>query len=200
MTGAALIGGIVLAIAAAAAADEDPMRGKHRTEHTVSLEANVAGTPSALYRLWTTADGVTKFFAPKARIDAKPGGEYTILFAPDDDPRGYSHGTFGARVLRAEPGRSLAFEWVAFAGDASLGRNAPPIASRALRDAEPLPTWVELGFEPLEGGRATRVTLHHYGFQDGALWAASHAWFQRAWTGVLESLARYCAEEDRCRE
>jgi hypothetical protein len=35
-------------------------------------------------------------FAPAARIDARPGGEYAILFSPEKDPQGLSHGTKGA--------------------------------------------------------------------------------------------------------
>jgi uncharacterized protein YndB with AHSA1/START domain len=169
------------------------MSGKHKTVHTVSLEATVSAAPEVVYRLWTTDEGVRKFFAPEARIDARRGGEYTILFAPHEDPRGYSHGTFGARILQLEPNRMLSFEWITFAGDDSLGDNAPPLAARAVRDVLPLPTWVELRFDPVDAGRATHITLRHFGFGSGPLWDASYAWFKRAWAGVLKSLEHYCA-------
>lgn len=39
--------------------------GKHKTNHTVSIEAAIDAAPQEVYRLWTTADGVKKFFAPR---------------------------------------------------------------------------------------------------------------------------------------
>ena len=71
------------------------MAGKVKTERTVRLGTTVDASPAEVYRLWTTADGVKRFFAPDARIDARPGGEYTIFFAPEQDPQGLSHGTKG---------------------------------------------------------------------------------------------------------
>jgi uncharacterized protein YndB with AHSA1/START domain len=172
----------------------DLMAGKVKTERTVRLDVTVDATPAEVYRLWTTANGVKRFFAPDARIDARPGGEYTILFAPEQDPQGLSHGTKGARVLKLAPGREIWFEWITFAADTLLGTSAPPVAPRSERDVVPLPTWVELTFEPLEGGKRTAVHFAHYGFGDGARWEASYQWFSRAWAGVLESLKAECAK------
>jgi uncharacterized protein YndB with AHSA1/START domain len=181
-------------LALPAAAEPSIMDGKVKTQRSVMLEAETQCSPDQAYLLWSTTEGVQRFFAPAARIDARPGGEYTILFLPEKDPEGLSHGTKGARVLKAIPGKSLAFEWITFAGDASLGRNAPPLAPRSLRDAVPLPTWVELEFVPLNSDRPrTRVQLAHYGFKGDALWEESHRWFTRAWAGVLEQLKKYCS-------
>jgi uncharacterized protein YndB with AHSA1/START domain len=199
---------VSLAIAAAAAAtalapafaapaatkSHDLMAGKQRTAHLVDLETVVDAPADVVYRLWTTEDGVKSFFAPDAHIDAREGGEYTILFAPDADPAGFDHGTAGAHLLRLVPGRAVWFEWVAFAADESLGPNAPPVAPRSLRDMRPLPTWVEITLDPVPGdaGR-TRVRLVHHGFKDGEPWAASRAWFEGAWGHVLAGLEAACA-------
>jgi len=184
----------VACLALPAGAQAPLMDGKVKTANTIVLEAETQCSPEGTYALWSTAEGVQRFFAPAARIDARPGGEYTVLFLPDKDPEGLSHGTTGARVLKAVPGKSLAFEWITFAGDGNLGRNAPPLAPRDLRDAVPLPTWVELEFVPLAGDPPrTHVQLAHYGFKDDALWTDSYRWFTRAWTGVLEQLKKYCA-------
>jgi uncharacterized protein YndB with AHSA1/START domain len=172
----------------------DLMAGKVKTERTVRLETTVDASPAEVYRLWTTADGVKRFFAPAARIDARPGGEYTILFAPAQDPQGLSHGTKGARVLKLVDGKEAWFEWITFTADTLLGTSAPPVAPRSERDVVPLPTWVELSFEPLDGGKRTAVHFAHYGFRDGARWEASYQWFSRAWAGVLESLKAECAK------
>ena len=57
---AALACCLLLASAAvpAGSADTGLMRGKQKTEHTVSLEATVSAAPEGVYRLWTTNEGV----------------------------------------------------------------------------------------------------------------------------------------------
>jgi uncharacterized protein YndB with AHSA1/START domain len=168
------------------------MAGKVKTERTVRLEATVDAPPAEVYRFWTTVEGVKRFFAPDARIDARPGGEYTILFAPEQDPEGLSHGTKGARILKLVEDKEVWFEWITFAADTLLGAYAPPVALRSERDVVPLPTWVEITFEPVDGGKRTAVHFAHYGFREGARWEASYQWFSRAWAGVLDSLKAHC--------
>jgi uncharacterized protein YndB with AHSA1/START domain len=169
------------------------MQGKQKTDRTIFLEATVDAPPTEVFRLWTSEEGVKKFFAPAARVEASVGGRYEILFAPDKDPEGNSHGTKGARILKLVPEKELAFEWITFAGDELLGSNAPPYAPPSERNVRPLPTWVELTFEPLEAQPGkTRVRFAHYGFRDGEKWEKSFHWFQRAWKGVLDELTAYC--------
>lgn len=173
------------------------MTGKTRTDRTVQLEVTVDCPAAEVYRLWTTAEGVKSFFAPDARIDARPGGRYEIVFVPDRDPEGRSHGTAGARVLKLDPDREVAFEWITFAADTTLGANAPPIAPRSLRDRRPLPTWVTIHLDPApEDSGRTRMRFTHAGFRSGPLWERSFKWFSRAWAGVLESLAAHCREAE----
>jgi hypothetical protein len=144
--------------------------------------------------LWSTDEGVRAFFAPASRIGRGAGDEYTILFSPVNDPQGLSHGTNGARILASTPGRFLAFEWITFAGDPSLGPNGPPVAPPHVRNASPLPTWVEITLLPTVD-EGTRVQFRHYGFRDGELWSASQAWFTRAWQRVLAQLEETCRRQ-----
>ena len=172
------------------------MEGQVKTNRTVRLDAIIEAPPSEVYQLWTSADGVKKFFAPEAKIDAKIGGRYQIIFAPLKDPEGESHGTKGARILDLVPNEKLIFEWVTFAGDDLLGKNAPPSAPPSERNIKPLPTWVELSFQPVEGQPSqTRVKFAHYGFRDGEKWEQSYLWFTRAWKGVLDQLSEYCQKQ-----
>ena len=169
------------------------MAGKQKTDRTIWLEATVPAPPAEVFRLWTSKEGVGKFFAPDARIDARAGGRYEILFAPATDPEGNSHGTKGARILKIVPDRELVFEWITFAGDESLGRNAPPYAPPAERNIRPLPTWVEVAFESVAGQpEQTHLRFAHYGFREGEKWEESYRWFGRAWKGVLDELVSYC--------
>lgn len=172
------------------------MKGKVKTDRTVNLDAIVDASPADVYRLWTSADGVKKFFAPEARIDPKIGGRYQIIFFPSKDPEGESHGTKGARILDLVPNQKLVFEWITFAGDDLLGKNAPPYAPPSERNLNPLPTWVELSFEPVAGQpNQTHVKLAHYGFREGEKWERSYQWFTHAWQGVLDQLSQYCRKQ-----
>ncbi len=174
-------------------ANPDLMLGKQKTDRTIFLDAIIAAPPAEVFRLWTSAEGIRKFFAPDARVDAAVGGRYEVLFAPAKDPEGNSHGTKGAHILKLVPDKELAFEWITFAGDELLGRNAPPYAPPSERNVRPLPTWVELTFEPVPGEpNQTHLRFAHFGFRDGEKWEASYHWFGRAWKGVLDELAAYC--------
>ncbi|MDT4967807.1 MAG: hypothetical protein QOJ64_2544 [Acidobacteriota bacterium] len=181
-----MIGAILAASPSSQAQKPDIMKGKTKTDHTIMLEKIVDATPAEAFRLWSTAEGVKTFFAPDARIGSKPGDEYTIMFFPADDPQGLVHGTKGARILEMVPGKKLTFEWIVFAADKLKGSHAPPYAAPEIRNEDPLPTWVELTFEPTADNK-TRIVFRHYGFRDGELWAESYRWFTRAWSGVLEN-------------
>lgn len=172
------------------------MAGKTKTTRTVVLDTTVNASPAKVFRLWTSAEGVKKFFAPDARIDATLGGRYQIMFFPAKDPEGESHGTKGARILKLVPDKELAFEWITFAGDDLLGNNAPPYAPPSQRNMKPLPTWVELSFEAVPGRpNQTHIKFAHYGFREGEQWEKSYRWFARAWKGVLDQLAAFCQNE-----
>jgi hypothetical protein len=114
------------------------MKGKVKTGRTVNLDAIVDASPAEVYQLWTSTDGVKKFFAPEARIDPKIGGRYEIIFFPSKDPEGESHGTKGARILDLVPNQKLVFEWITFAGDDLLGKNAPPLCPAVRTQPHPL--------------------------------------------------------------
>ena len=173
------------------------MEGKVKTDRTVNLDRIIEAPPAEVYRLWTTADGVKKFFAPESRIDPKIGGRYQIMFFPSKDPEGESHGTKGAHILDLVPNRKLVFEWITFAGDDMLGTHAPPYAPPSDRNVTPLPTWVELSFEPVDGQpNQTHVKFAHYGFRSGEKWEQSYQWFTRAWKGVLDQLSEYCQKQN----
>jgi len=106
------------------------------------------------------------------------------------------HGTAGAHLLAANPGRFIAFEWIVFAGDNKRGHSAPPYAPPEIRLPSRLPTWVEIGFQPTKDG-ATHVHFRHYGFADGELWGQSQAWFTQAWSGVLSQMRTTCLDMKR---
>lgn len=146
---------------------------------TIELDAVVASDAATVFRLFTTSDGVESLFpGATARIEPEVGGEYRVAFDPAH-PDGDVNGTAGARILALEPGRHLAVQWTGPAW-------APQM------NVEPLPTWVEVDFEPL--GRAgcercaTRVRLRHRGFAREPSWDRAYAFFTRGWGGMLARL------------
>jgi len=171
----------------------DAAAGKRDTGHSILLAAETKCSPQQAFDLWATSDGATKLFATRAEIGERVGGPYTVVFFPDEDPSGARHGTAGAHVLMRDPPRLLAFEWIAFAGDATKGDRAPPYANEKVRRPAHLQTWVEIKFKP--NGIGTHVDFRHYGFAATAQWKASQAWFTHAWIGVLAHMKDVCATE-----
>lgn len=167
------------------------MEGKVKTDRTIFLDVTVDISPSEVFRLWATVDGIKKFLAPDAKIDPRVGGRYQIIFYPAKDPEGNSYGTNGARVLKLVPDKELAFEWITFAADDLLGNDAPPYAPPAQRSVKPLPTWVEMSFEPIARNR-THIKFAHYGFGQGEKWEQSYHWFTLAWSNAFKHFAEYC--------
>lgn len=126
--------------------------------------------PSAVWEVWTTPAGVSKFFAPSSRIDLAIGGAYEMIFM-EEAPLG-TRGSEGCTILSFSPGRMLSFTW-----------NAPPHFPM-VRGCH---TWVVLLMDPLPGG-GTQLTLTHTGWGEGSEWDKAFAYFERAWSLVLARL------------
>ena len=173
--------------------DANPlMRGKVKAEKTIRLEKMVNASPDELFQLWTTDVGVRAFFAPAARIDPKVGGAYTIIFNPAADPNGDSFGTNGARILEFQRPGKLSFEWITFTDVAKPVAGGPPAIAASVRNARPIPTWVEIEFAVVPGDTMkTDVKLAHYGFKSGAEWDAAFNYSKGVWAGVLDKLAKW---------
>jgi uncharacterized protein YndB with AHSA1/START domain len=152
---------ITLAAAPAAAA-----------ERAIDKAVVVPATVDQVWEAWTTREGIVAFFAPDAKIDARPGGAFEVYFDPLAAPG--AKGADGMRYLALQPKRMLSFDW-----------NAPP----HLPEARAQRTFVIVRLEPVDE-RQTRVTLHHTGWGDGGQWDQAHAYFDRAWTGVLGNLKK----------
>ena len=139
----------------------------------VKKSAMVAATPEDVWAAWTTVEGATSFFAPAARIEARPGGPYEIWFAPEA-PEG-SRGSEGCTVISVDPPKRLSFTW-----------NFPPSIPE-LRDRGVLArVTVELLPGSLDG--TTLVSLVHDGFPEGEAGEKGRAYFDKAWDVVLGRL------------
>ncbi len=132
----------------------------------------VTATPEQVWDAWTTREGITSFFAPDARIDARVDGAFEIYINPLAEPG--LKGADGMRFMALQPPRMLSFTW-----------NAPP----SLPEARQQRTFVVVRIEPI-GEKETRVTLHHTGWGDGGEWDKAYGYFDRAWGNVLGNLKK----------
>jgi uncharacterized protein YndB with AHSA1/START domain len=145
-------------------------------DRVLELTAEVDATPAEVFALWTTPDGVVKFFPAAAKIELKPGGAYEMYFdleAPEGE-----RGSEGCTVIEFEEGRHLAFTW-------NFPPNLPAIRHEHTR--------VDLTLTPL-GPRRSRVVLLQTGWRCGHDWNAGYDYFDKAWRWVLGNLTAHCAK------
>ena len=141
-------------------------------ERVLRKEVIVSAPVSAIWKAWTTNEGLESFFCKKANVALKVGGPYELAMTLDL-PVG-QRGTEGCHVLSYVPERMLSFEW-----------NAPPTIP-ALRDANAL-THVVVEFRPIGGG-VSEVRLSQLGWGEGDDWDKCYGYFDRAWSNVLANL------------
>jgi len=134
-------------------------------ELTVSVKAPVA----EVWKAWTTAAGITSFFAPEAEIDARPDGDFHVFMDPYAAPG--MKGADDMRVLAVETEKLLSFTW-----------NAPP----SLAEARKQRTVVILRFTA--DGESTTLSLRHVGWGAGGEWPKARAYLAGAWGFVLKNL------------
>jgi uncharacterized protein YndB with AHSA1/START domain len=144
----------------------------HAAERAIDKSVEIAATLDQAWQSWTTREGITSFFAPDAKVEARVGGPFQIYFDPGA-PAG-SKGADDMRFLGLQPQRMLSFDW-----------NAPP----SFPEARAQRTVVIVRFEPVNAA-TTRVSLHHVGWGDGGEWDRAYAYFDRAWSNVLGNLKK----------
>ena len=144
--------------------------GTPAAERAIDKQIEVPASLAQAWDAWTTREGITSFFAPDAKVEARAGGAFEIYFDPAAAPG--SKGADGMQFMALQPKTMLSFTW-----------NAPP----HLPEARQQRTLVVVRFEPV-GDKATRVSLHHTGWGDGGAWDQAYTYFDRAWGRVLGNL------------
>lgn len=139
------------------------------SESAIELSVAVKAPVAEVWKAWTTSEGIVSFFAPEARVEARPDGPFAIIIDPYAAPG--LQGADDMKVLAVETEKLLSFTW-----------NAPP----SLPEARQQRTVVVLRFAPEVQG--TRLTLSHLGWGSGGEWPKARAYFERAWPNVLKQL------------
>jgi len=140
-------------------------------ERAIDLDVLVPAKVDAVWRAWTTSEGIKTFFAPDARVELAVDGPFEIYINPYAKPG--LKGADDMRILAFQDQKMLTFTW-----------NAPP----SLPETRKQRTMVILRFQP--EGEGTRVRLHHVGWGDGGEWDKTYAYFSQAWPRVLSNLQK----------
>lgn len=143
---------------------------------TINESITIKTTPAAVYKAWTTRDGIRTFFAPDAVIEPRVGGLFEIHMNPYAEPG--MKGADDMRYLALQEDRMVSFTW-----------NAPP----SLPEARKQRSYVTVRMTAQ--GDETLVTLFHGGFGEGGEWDKTHAYFSRAWPNVLKNLKKSFEEK-----
>ena len=144
-------------------------------ERRIVKEAVVKAAPEAVFKAWSTAEGIATFFAPEAKVEARPDGPFEIYMNPY--AAAGMKGADNMRVLGVQENRMISFTW-----------NAPP----HLPQARVQRTFVVVRMQP--EGSDTRVRLTHTGWGDGGEWDQAYTYFDRAWGNVMANLQKRFAE------
>lgn len=154
---------------AASGQETDPDR---RIVKQVTVKASLDDA----WKAWSTTEGIQSFFAPEARIEARPGGAFHVHFNPYAKPG--LKGADDMTVLAAQERKMISFTW-----------NSPPYMP-VVRSQR---TSVQVRFKPL-GEKETEVRLVHGGWGEGEKWDESFKYFDTAWGRVLANLQKRFAE------
>jgi uncharacterized protein YndB with AHSA1/START domain len=146
-------------------------------ERQIVKEVVVKAPVDAVFKAWSTSEGLATFFAPEAKVEARSGGPFEVYMNPYA-PAGMK-GADGMVVMAVQPGRMISFTW-----------NAPP----SLPEVRAQRTLVIVRTEAAPENQ-TKVTLTHVGWGDGGQWDQTFAYFDRAWGNVLANLQKRFAED-----
>ncbi len=140
----------------------------------IESSVTIAASPDAVWRAWTTKDGIESWMTAKTDIDLRVGGTWRTSYdrnsTLDDDP------AIHHLILALDPGRMLAFRTV-------KSPKAFPFAAAIAR------TWTVVYFEA-NGGNRTTVTVRMLGYGDDPELVKMRSFFEQGNTATLASLAK----------
>ncbi|HKQ46483.1 MAG TPA: SRPBCC domain-containing protein [Phycisphaerae bacterium] len=164
--------------AAAALAEPAPSRKlkSDATERILRKEVIVSATLDDVWKCWTTEEGIATFFSPESKIELKLGGAFDIYFKGPADETG-KRGAEGAKILSYIPNEFLAFDW-----------GFPPKVPGLRRTGAK--TQVMIRFEDVGDGKV-KVKFAQLGWKKGREWDEGFAYFDQAWSYVLNNLKEH---------
>ncbi len=136
-------------------------------------EAIVNAPLDAVWRAWTTVDGIQSWMVAKADIDLRIGGLWRTSYTREADLAGDT--AIHHRILALDPARMLAFQTVKTPASFPF----PGI----------LQTWTVVYLAEENGGR-TRVTVRMLGYGDDEQSLKMRAFFEKGNQATVEALVK----------
>ncbi|HMO14457.1 MAG TPA: DUF6265 family protein [Pirellulaceae bacterium] len=163
------------------ASDQDASASGEATgTRAIRKSVEVTGTLGGVWKLWTTSEGIAKFFSPDSKIELRPGGAYDIYFGLEPDENGL-RGSEGGTVVSFLPNEFLIFEWT-----------FPPNTPNLRRERRKTHVMVKLSSVSND---KINVELVHYGWESGGEWDIAYDYFDRVWPFVLNALKQAIEKE-----
>lgn len=131
-------------------------------DRTIQLSVTLAATPDEAFAAFATPEGWMAWAAPFATGEGRIGGVIETSYQRDAKPG--DAGNIQNRIVAWLPGRLFVMQTVK-----TPDGFPEPEAFKA--------TVTIIAFDPIDGGRATRVTLSHAGFGAGAAFDLHYANF-----------------------
>jgi uncharacterized protein YndB with AHSA1/START domain len=145
-------------------------------DRTIVKQVVVKAPLDAVWKAWTTSEGIVSFFAPEAKVEARPGGAFHVHFNPYAKPG--LKGADDMTVLAVQEKEMISFTW-----------NSPP----HLAEVRPHRTSVQVRLKSLSPDE-TQVRLVHGGWGVGGQWDSSFKYFDGSWGRVLANLQKRFAD------
>ena len=131
---------------------------------TIELTRTTAASPERVFRAWTDADELVRWWTTTAESDARSGGAFSYGFEFEDASRNH---TYTGTYHDVTPGERISFPWQAGVGA----------------------TTVDVRLEP--AGAGTKVTLVHSGWGDGAEADEAVELHEQGWSFFLDNLVAH---------
>jgi len=155
-----LISTLIFAGESTEACDGDQINENPEPEYSESAGI-VPASVDEVWELFTTAKGLSSFYAREAIIDPKVGGLFELHVFPENPPG--RRGIEGHQVLAIEPKHRLVLSWIV------------PAAIRS--KIGPQTTIQEITLVPI-GLNETRVRLRQFGFGESSGWSGAKEYFE----------------------
>ncbi len=131
---------------------------------TIELTRTTEAPQERVFRAWTDADELSRWWTTTAESDARAGGAFSYGFEFEDASRNHTYtGTYHA----VAPGERVSFPWQGALGE----------------------TTVDVRLE--SAGERTKVTLAHSGWGDGEQWDEAVELHEQGWSFFLDNLVAY---------
>jgi len=131
---------------------------------TIELTRTTEASPERVFRAWTDADELNRWWTTTAESDARTGGAFAYGFEFEDVSRDH---IYTGAYHEVAPGERVSYPWQAGVGE----------------------TTVDVRLEP--AGDGTKVTLLHSGWGAGAEAEEAVELHEQGWRFFLDNLVAY---------